>query len=560
MSLLRDREWQLKYTRDEGDLVARLYVPALRAALRYDRLTGYFYASALALAARGVEGLVANGGRMRLVVGCTLAEPEIAAIARGETLRATVERTMRAAPLDPNDPEATDALELLAWMVAEGVLDVKVAVPCDAHRRPVPETGIFHEKSGIIEDEAGERLAFNGSLNESARGWSGNWESLHVFTSWNDPGRVMAEEANFGRLWADKAQSVTTIDLPTAIRDHLLRFLPVADTPARLKAVAQPPQPPAARPEATAQPLDLRRLVWSFIRAAPNLPHGGEQVGEATCAVSPWPHQARAFERMYQAWPTRLLIADEVGLGKTVQAGMLVRQAWLAGRARRILILVPSAVRTQWPIELREKFNLNVPIYDGHKLILANSPATRSAREHPVGRDAWHREPIVIASSHLVHRRERQAELLEAAEPWDLVVLDEAHHARRRSPGTSNEGGPNTLLRLMRGLRQRTQALPLLTATPMQVHPVEVWDLLDLLGLPPGWTDRAFVRFFEHVAVPNPSAEAMETMSALFRAAEDRCGPLSPDHVLRFAPGLSRLKFAGCWTRCGTRPASRAGR
>ena len=51
------------------------------------------------------------------------------------------------------------------------------------------------------------------------------------------------------------------------------------------------------------------------------------------------------------------------------------------------------------------------------------------------------------------------------------------------------------------------------------------------------------MRFFEQVAVPNPSAEAMETMLALFRAAEDRCGPLSPDHVLRFAPGLSRLKI-----------------
>ena len=101
-----------------------------------------------------MEGLVgewrphAPGGRLHA------RQPEIEAIDRGETLRATVERTMRATPLDPNDPEATDALELLAWMVARDVLDVKVAVPCDAHRRPVPETGIFHEKSGIIEDKA----------------------------------------------------------------------------------------------------------------------------------------------------------------------------------------------------------------------------------------------------------------------------------------------------------------------------------------------------------------------------------------------------------------------
>ncbi len=183
-----------------------------------------------------------------------------------------------------------------------------------------------------------------------------------------------------------------------------------------------------------------------------------------------------------------------------------------------------------------------MPIYDGQKLILPDSPATRGARERSVGRDAWHREPIVIASSHLVRRRERQPELLDAADPWDLVVLDEAHHARRRSPGTSNEGGPNTLLRLMRGLRARTQGLVLLTATPMQVHPVEVWDLLDLLGLPPEWGDRAFVRFFEEVARPNPPNEAMEWMASLFRAAEGAFGRLTPEQVLRFDPGLSRLR------------------
>jgi hypothetical protein len=80
MSILQDRPWKLKYTPDHGDLVKLLYQPALECAARYDRLTGYFSASALALAARGIEGLVVNGGRMRMVVGCTLNPPEIAAI------------------------------------------------------------------------------------------------------------------------------------------------------------------------------------------------------------------------------------------------------------------------------------------------------------------------------------------------------------------------------------------------------------------------------------------------------------------------------------------------
>jgi superfamily II DNA or RNA helicase len=72
-----------------------------------------------------------------------------------------------------------------------------------------------------------------------------------------------------------------------------------------------------------------------------------------------------------------------------------------------------------------------------------------------------------------VGRSSRVGELL-GAEPWDLVVLDEAHHARRRGAGTPQEHGPNALRRLMRELKSRCRALVLLTATPMQVHPVEM--------------------------------------------------------------------------------------
>jgi hypothetical protein len=108
----------------------------------------------------------------------------------------------------------------------------------------------------------------------------------------------------------------------------------------------------------------LRRLVWSTIGHSASWPGGGERVGEATSIVIPWPHQTRAFERLYSTWPPKLLIADEVGLGKTIEAGLLLRQAWLSGRAKRILILAPKAVLTQWQIELREKFNMNWPIYD----------------------------------------------------------------------------------------------------------------------------------------------------------------------------------------------------
>ena len=128
------------------------------------------------------------------------------------------------------------------------------------------------------------------------------------------------------------------------------------------------------------------------------------ELAEATAAVQPWPHQSRAFERMYRNWPPRLLIADEVGLGKTIQAGLLLRQAWLSGKAKRILILAPKAVLKQWQIELREKFNLNWPIYGGQSLCWYPSPSMRGGEERLVSRDGWHHEPIVLASSQLMRR------------------------------------------------------------------------------------------------------------------------------------------------------------
>ena len=547
MSLLADRQWKLKYTPEDGDLVRIFYIPALEDAVRYDRLTGYFNAQALTLAARGIEGLVRNNGRMRMVVGCTLNPPEIEAIEKGEKLRDLVAQHLSNSPLEPPNAKSKDALELLAWMIAHSYLEVKVAVPCDKNRNPIPADGIFHEKSGIIEDKVGDKVAWNGSLNETGAGWVHNWESFNVFTSWGqEPERVEEEEINFVRLWANQSKRVITLDVPSAVRDDLMRYMPEDDRPARLKEkeIIEEDQAPKEKIDPISLPVEssnLRRLVWGYVHYAPLFPNGGERVGEATAAVTPWPHQVRAYERLYHRWPSKLLIADEVGLGKTIQAGMLLRQAWITRKAKRILILTPKALLKQWQIELREKFNLNWPIYDGQKLIWYPSPALRGNNERSVEKDSWHKEPVVITSSQLMRRQNRTPELLDQAEPWDLIVLDEAHHARRRAAGAVKEGGPNALLRLMQGLRGKTQGLVLLTATPMQVHPVEVWDLLNLLGLPSEWTPTAFLNFFDDAAASNPSQEAFERMARLFQSVESFFGPLDEKDAAR-ATGLSSFK------------------
>lgn len=534
---LREYQWQPKYSPDTCEnVVEAFYIPALCCAIRYWRTTGYFQATALAMAMRGIEGLIRNQGQMRLIVGCTLAPEEALAIARGHELRQVIHQHLMQIPLEPPDRAAEDALELLTWMIQQQILDVQVAIPCDDQRQPLAGTVLFHEKAGILEDAVGDRLAFNGGINETLQGWRHNWDSFHVYTSWHLPEHVEVEEQSFAQLWQGRSRRALVLSVPTALAEKLLPFAPASgQLPRRLRETPTFYTPQVAKPASIPElPLTSspRALVWHYVYDAPRHSPAGDRVGEVTCAVKPWPHQIRAFQRLWQQWPPKLLIADEVGLGKTIQAGLLLRQAWLSGRAKRILILAPAAVLKQWQVELREKFNLHWPIYDGKALRWLATPGWHQPTEQTVSRDEWHQQPCVLASSQLMRRQKRSRELVQA-EPWDLVILDEAHHARRQ--GLSRDR-PNQLLRLMQHLKERTQGLVLLTATPMQVDPIEVWDLLNLLGLPPEWTAEQFCRFFELTASPAPSREDWGILAHLFQAMERHYGKMPLEMAQQYVP------------------------
>jgi superfamily II DNA or RNA helicase len=541
MTLLTEREWKTSYRHEDGDLIELFYNPALACAVHYDRMTGYFSADALALASRGIDALIRNDGRMRLVVGCTLQPPEKEAIGEGYDMRAQIEAQVAAADLTPPDEKAGQGLAMLAWMVAQGHLDVKVAVPVDADGRPAHAPGLYHEKVGIITDTEGHQLSFSGSINETAGGWVRNRESFHVHCSWfggRERDHLDDEVDAFARLWEGRTRSVKVFDFPEAVKKKLLEFLPTDD-----RFIRPHHRPVANEPAVHHQllPDEFRRIVWTFVEIAPQLSNG-MRVGEMTAAVTPWQHQIRTYVRFIQDWPCRLLIADEVGLGKTISAGLILRQVLLSGLAKRVLILTPKSVQIQWQNELYDKFNLNVPIYDGRTLCWKATHGRRRPVEKEVDGSDWQNEPMVLVSSFLMRRADRKHELMDARD-WDLIVLDEAHHARRRGAGTAQEKGPNALLDLMRKLKDKCASLLLLTATPMQVHPVELWDLMNLLGMPPEWNadDSVFSKYFQH-ASGNPSAEAMEYMASMFRATEAAFGELSEQDLERLLPRLSNLK------------------
>ncbi|MYJ81969.1 MAG: DEAD/DEAH box helicase [Acidimicrobiaceae bacterium] len=583
---LRGLQLRPSYSSGTDDLLEDFYVPALSRASSYDRIAGYFASSAFVSAAAGLARFVNSGGSMRMIVGAQLRESDCAALRGDVGLDAVLAHRLTTATLLSDDVERA-RLQVVAWMVREGRLEMRVGVACGTDGEPLaaddPDNDgrYFHIKTGILHDIDGNSLAFSGSINESSQGWSRNFEQFSVYMSWKaeswaDYGEP--EMRRFERLWSDESlPGWRIVALPEAFKSRLLGFVPDDyEPPGRDPAEPPAPEPvdpdPGHRPEVSCgrtsskqpprppgDPTSLsgadRRLVEE-IRDAPATRTG---VGLVSAAVEPWPHQMAIARRILDTWPRSYLLADQVGLGKTIEVGLVLRELLLSGRATSALILVPASVLIQWQQELHEKFCLDVARIDGADLVFSDP-----ARRHPIkaGSNPWADERVLLASSHLARRRIHRQRLLEAP-GWDLVVLDEAHHARRR--GSKPGAAANQMLALLRDLKRhrKFEALLLASATPMQMHSHELWDLLDLLGLPERWRTDAEVmaRYFHELSEPfadrnwnflrdlvKVHLEAVDTEAPSDRrtaAALEGAGPAEAHRIRHFADnGLHRPQGA----------------
>lgn len=238
--MLKSLSSQLKpsYRTGRDDLVGGFYTPCLEQSSLYRRAAGYFTSSGLALAARGVASLVKNGGRMRLVASPVLEEGDVEALRAGSEERESILRRVVARNLgEIEDLIVRDRLAALSWLVANGSLEVRLAIRCGGDGAPA--SGIYHEKMGIFSDRAGDHVAFSGSANETAGGLVTNFESIDVFCSWDDPQqRVPAKITDFNELWENAAPGVEVIEFTSVSQDLLRRYAApprtsVADEPSR---------------------------------------------------------------------------------------------------------------------------------------------------------------------------------------------------------------------------------------------------------------------------------------------------------------------------------------
>ena len=437
------------------DIVAEFYRPALAQAISYDRTTYTFSPNALAAVGRGLESFLLADGHIRLICNYELRMPEYKAIKDGlarapDVLLELVPPSTLIESSDMEDKERKRALGLLTWLVAQGRIEIKVAFIQKGKR-------LFHEKEGILTDGEGNRLAFVGSANETRAGWVENYELTYVFTDWKEPHRVDGAQRHFDLLWENKSKVAIVTPISETYINALKQIAP-------LHSPVRPPGEDALR-------------HWTYVNEA--VRHDPAS-SVATIPASLWPHQQAFFRKNAHDdnSPVRKLVADEVGLGKTLQAASLLKWRINQGEARRFLILTPAGSRRQWQEELYDRLNISVPIMERRQnhVVLIHPDGTEEFAPH----NYW-TQPQAIASYHWARRDAAVLKEMAQQANYDVIIIDEAHHARYSNPENAKNRSPNQYLRLLRSLSVCTRDLLLLTATPMQIAAIDLWALLNVL-------------------------------------------------------------------------------
>ncbi len=216
--------------------------------------------------------------------------------------------------------------------------------------------------------------------------------------------------------------------------------------------------------------------------------------GLTGCRTSLIPHQLYIAHEVANRYAPRVLLADEVGLGKTIEAGMILHHQLLTGRARRVLIVVPESLMHQWLVEMLRRFNLHFRIFDEERCYTPG--------DNELLGNLFHDEQLALCSvEFLMQNPEIHAQAV--AGEWDLLVVDEAHHLAWSPDHASDE------YRMVEQLALETRGVLLLTATPEQLGKESHFARLRLLD-PDRFPD--FEQFLEEEKHYSPLARTIEDL------------------------------------------------
>lgn len=434
----------------------------LKGAVSYRRIAGYFRSSIFELVGEEVGDIP----DVRIVCNSEL---DVADIRVSQATReAALKETWNSVSPATEALLYRDKYRKLYSLLQKGNVQIRV----------VPKDKVFlHGKAGVIERADGTKTSFMGSINESKSAFAQNYEILWEDTS---PEAVAWVDEEFDALWAESYPLPDAIieEVERIARRHEVRFEDLA-----------PSEVPAAA------------LVESPLYRA------GEM-------LQPW---QRAFVSIFLQHretygKARLLLADEVGVGKTLSMAGSALVAALLGDGK-VLILCPSTLTFQWQTELKDKLGIPSAVWlsskkcwqDEHGHIIKNNQGAAGIRRCP--------SMIAIVSQGLIFHRAGECDELMSL-TFGTVILDEGHKARVSRGISKTEYRPNNLLTFMSRLATRTRHLVIGTATPMQTEVIELWDLLNLLNEGAGFVmGRDFTSMWRNCDEALPVVKGEKTFS-----------------------------------------------
>lgn len=420
----------------------------LRDAATYDRIAGYFRSSIFEVAAEEIARI----DRVRIVCNSDL-DPDDLRTSQAIREQALVARWWEGGrgelPLEIESllhrARYRRLAELLSARDGNGESKVQIRV---VDRTTAP---LVHGKAGIITARSGRRTCFMGSVNETLDAWRKHYEILWEDTS--AEGIAWTQE-EFDFLW-DKA-----VPLPQAIVREVERC--------------------AEREEITVPACPTWELPAAAMVEAP--------IARAGEGLQPWQKAFVAEFLKHRDWygKVRLLLADEVGVGKTLSLATSALVASLLGDGPA-LILTPAPLCEQWQTELKDR--LGIPsarwLSARKDWIDQDGNVIRGGSAEAVGDCPCQ---IAIVSTGLIFQRASEAEVLLGrrtsrgnSAPFGTLILDEAHRARAQAADGSGERRANNLLAFMAKAAAKARHVLLGTATPIQTDIRELWDLLEIL-------------------------------------------------------------------------------
>lgn len=408
----------------------------LKGAREYIRIAGYFRSSIFELVDEDIDGIET----VRIVCNSDLDPGDIQAarIARDELLKERWNAGDNGVDSLLRRPRYQRLYELLKARRADGSpkIEIKVVSRADAP--------FLHGKAGVIRQPDMSATAFMGSMNETREGWSSNYE---IVWEDNSPEGVAWVEQEFEHLWS------LGKPLPDAIVEEIGRQ-------ARKRQVSVSDITPEEVPGAALVEAPIYRM--------------GQE-------LKPWQRTfiAMVLEHRRIYGSARLLLADEVGVGKTLSlAGAALVTALLEDGP--VLILCPATLRNQWQVEMLNTLGIPSGVWLSTEKAWQGPDGNiiKAGGAQDVTRCPYR---IAIVSTGLIVHDAPEAQALLSTR-LGMLILDEAHRARRSRGLGDEEGRVTNLLAFMQRMAERSRHVLLGTATPIQTEVSDLWDLLDVLS------------------------------------------------------------------------------